>query len=41
VLVASGGRAIGLLRRARDGAWRGVARGRVARDEVAFYTFCE
>jgi hypothetical protein len=41
VLVASGGRVIGLLRRARDGAWRGVARGRVARDEVTFYTFCD
>jgi hypothetical protein len=41
VLVASGGRAIGLLRRARDGAWRGVARGRVARDEVTFYSSCD
>jgi hypothetical protein len=41
VLVASGGRAIGLLRHTRDGAWRGVARGRVARDEVAFYTSCQ
>jgi hypothetical protein len=40
VVVASGGHAIGLLRRSTDEAWRGVARGHVSSPELSFYSLC-
>jgi hypothetical protein len=40
VLVASGGRAVGLLRRSSEGAWRGVAHGAVSDADISFYAVC-